>query len=69
MKIRQTPDPEVMIEVSPEEFLELREKGGLILQTETKSDESAFFWRVNGTWILVLVKDMIDVSTREASRT
>lgn len=60
MKITQTPDVDAMIEVSPSEFLELKEKGGLFLEIEPKSRSHAYFWRVQGTWILIVVKEKQD---------
>ena len=60
MRWKQLPDIDAMIEVSHSEFHNLRDMGGLLLDIETKNRSSTYFWLVQGTWILILVKGTQD---------
>ena len=57
MKWKQTPNSDVLLEVTPAELKELKSKGGLMLSVETKSGTVSFFWRVQGCWIVLVVKE------------
>jgi hypothetical protein len=58
MKLKQPPlDVSAWLEVTPEELQELERMGGFMLRVETRTDDPAYYWRIQGTWILLTVKE------------
>jgi len=58
MKLLQTPmNTEIMLEISAKELKELEERGGLMFRVKTKSGKQAYYWRIQGMWALLIVKE------------
>jgi len=58
MKLKRTPsDISAWLEVTPEELHELEQMGGLILKVEAGRGGPAYYWHIQGTWILLTVKE------------
>jgi hypothetical protein len=58
MKMKQMPTHvSAWLEVTPDEFQELEHMEGLMLRVETGNSVPAYYWRVQGTWILLTVKE------------
>jgi len=65
MKLLQTPPSvDVMLEVTAEEAKRLEERDGLMFRVETKSGKQAYYWRIQGMWALVTVKEAKEADSR-----
>jgi len=54
MKFIQTPGAEAIISASKTEVENFRKMGGLWLPTKFRDGKNAYFWRSNGTWLIVV---------------
>jgi len=58
MKLKQPPTGvSAWLEVTPNELKEFERMGGLMLRFEGGNGVPACYWRVEGTWILLTVKE------------